>query len=154
MKPFRFRAAAALELRRREEHEAATALAGATAHFHEGKTACTAVERQRASAARAQSAQAARGIDAATLAWHRNWITRLQHTLDQLRVDLHRRARAMEQAEQQWRLARRRRMALDRLHDRALARYRAGELRAELKLIDELAQLRHAIGDGREQEER
>jgi hypothetical protein len=44
-------------------------------------------------------------------------------------------------------------MALDRLHDRALARHRADEQRAELKLVDELARLRHAAGGAREQED-
>jgi flagellar export protein FliJ len=154
MKPFKFRAAAALELRRREEHDAGAALARATAHFHEAKSASATIEQQRAAAQKTAAAQAGRGIDAASYAWHRNWIVRLQLTLDQLRVEVHRRALAMEHAERQWRLARRRRMALDRLHDRALARYRAEELRQELKVIDELARLRHAMADaGREQEE-
>jgi flagellar export protein FliJ len=150
MTPFRFRAAAALDVRRREEGDAAAALARATAHFHEAKDACAAIERERARARQAQAEQAGRGIDGATLFWHRNWMTRLQATLDQLQLDAARRALAMEQAEQRWRLARRRRLALDRLHDRALARHRAGEARRELKVIDELARLRHAMAGWRE----
>lgn len=145
MKPFRFRAAVALDIRRREERDAGAVLARATAHVHEANAASAAIEQQRLAALEAQSAHARHGIDSGALIWHRNWITRLQATLDQLRVEAHRRALVMDQAERHWRLARRRRMALDRLHDRALARHRADEQRAEVKVIDELARLRHAM---------
>ena len=144
MRPFRFRAAAALERRRRDERDAAAALARATAHFHEANEACAAIEGQRVRARQAQAERAAHGIDGDTLMWHRNWMTRLQATLDQLRIETQRRGAARQQAERAWHLARRRRLALERLHDRALARHRAEEARREMKVIDELAQLRHA----------
>jgi flagellar export protein FliJ len=147
MRPFRFRASAALDLRRREEQDAGAALARAEAHFHEAKATCEAAEGHRADAQAAQLAEARRGTDMATLFWHRNWILRLQATVTDLRGQLHRHALAVEHAERAWRLARRRRMALDRMRDRALARYRADEHRQELKVIDELARLRHVVSE-------
>jgi flagellar export protein FliJ len=147
VKPFRFRAAAALERRRRDEDDAAAALARATARFHEAKAAHARIERERAAAQRLQIEHAARGIDAETLSWHRNWITRLHATLEQLAAETQRRSAAMDAAERVWRLARQRRLALDRLHDRSLARYRVAERQHDARVIDELARIRHTGRD-------
>jgi flagellar export protein FliJ len=147
MGAFRFRAAAALELRRRQEQDAAGALARAQARLSEISEACGVAERQRTEALAAQAEQARHGIGEAALFWHRNWIARLKGVVDDLRVETQRHRAAAEAAERAWRLARRRRMALDRMRERALARHRDAERRAEIRLIDEIAVLRYAAPD-------
>ncbi len=150
MAPFRFRARAALDLRRQQEQDAAADLARVEARFHDAQTACEATEAQRARAQAEQAAQAGRGIDMATLFWHRNWITRLQAAVDDLRADVRTKAEVVDEAKRVWRLARRRRMALDRMRERALARHRAEEQRQELKMIDELARIRFTMASADE----
>ena len=143
MRPFRFRAAAALEMRRRDEDAAAAVLAQKEANYRAIEASCDAAERQRAAALAEQHAQSSRGIDVATLFWHRNWIVRLQTLVTDLRLRQHTAAEAVKTARQAWQLARRKRLALERLRDRALARHRADEQRDELKAIDELARIRY-----------
>lgn len=142
MRPFRFRAAAALEVRRKQERDAATLLARAQARFSEAQLAFDDMEQQRRRALEAAAAQAHRGIDESVLFWHRNWIHRLKATADGLNADVRRQSDAVAAAERAWRVARQKCLALDRLRDRALARHNAKEHREELKVIDELARLR------------
>lgn len=152
MAPFRFRAAAALDLRRTQEQQAATALARVEAHFREASEACEAAERHRTQAQADQMAQSFRGIDASTLFWHRNWITRLQATVYDLRADMRTKADAVETAKRAWQLARQRFLALERLRERAMTRHRAETHRQELKVIDELARIRFVMPDGAREE--
>jgi flagellar protein FliJ len=148
MAAFRFRASAALDLRRKQEDEAASVLAAAEARFHEGNELLAQVERQRARALAEHAEQSRRGIGAAALCWHRNWITRLQNAADDVRADVRRLAALAEEARRAWQMAKRRRMALDRLRERALARYQADERQQERKLLDELARIRFVMPDG------
>jgi flagellar export protein FliJ len=152
MPPFKFRAAAALDLRHKQEQEAATALARVEAHFREANEACEAAERHRTQAQADQMAQAYRGIDVSTLFWHRNWINRLQATVYDLRADTRTKADAVDTAKRAWQLARQRFLALDRLRERATARHRAEANRQELKVIDELARIRFVMPDGAREE--
>lgn len=145
--PVRFRAAAALELRRREEESAAIALARAEAERQAALTAWSAADQQRRQALAAQAAQVDRGIDAAVLFWHRNWIHRLRGTVDELAVELQRRTVALESQRRAWQLARRRRLALERLKERAWRRFQADDRRRERLVIDELARLRFLQAD-------
>jgi flagellar export protein FliJ len=147
MAVFRFRAAAALDLRRRQEDAAAAVLGEAEARFHEVSSAFAAAEAARGRALADQAAQASRGIDIATLFWHRNWIIRLQATVDDVRVQLRARAATVDEARRAWQMARRRRLVLERLRDRALRRFRADEQRVELKEMDELARIRFVMPD-------
>jgi flagellar export protein FliJ len=153
VRPFRFRAAAALALRRKEEDLAAAALMRVEAQFHEAQEASAAMERSRAQAQAAGLAQSRLGLDIAALSWHRNWITRLQAAVEDLRATERTHQAAVEQAEAAWRQARRRRVALDRLRDRALARHRAEALREEQKALDELARLKFTMADSAGDEE-
>lgn len=150
MAPFRFRAAAALDLRRKQEQDAGADLARAEALFREAIALSDAADVQRTRAQADQAAQASRGIDMATLFWHRNWITRLQATVTDLRSDVRTKGAAVDEAKRRWQMARRRRMALDRMRERAMARHRAAEQREELKMIDELARLRFMMPDAGE----
>ena len=142
MRPFKFRAAAALDLRQRDEDAAATVLARKEAGFREIEAARAAAERTREAALADQLALSTRGIDMATLFWHRNWIVRLQGAVVDLRAEEKAAGTAVQQAREAWQAARRKRLALERLRDRALVRYRADEQREELKAIDELARVR------------
>jgi flagellar export protein FliJ len=147
MRPFKFRAAAALEMRRKEEDAAALELARKEASFRQIEAGLESAERARATALADQHAKSQQGIDIATLFWHRNWIVRLQATVVDLRAELHTAQHAVHIARQAWQLAKRRRLSLERLRDRAQARHRADEQREELKVIDELARVRFTTPD-------
>ena len=146
MAAFRFRAAAALDLRRRQEDAAAVVLGQAEARFQVISSEFDAAEAVRVTAHADQAAQARHGIDAATLFWHRNWIIRLQATVDDVRAQMRAQSVTVEEARRKWQLARQRRLVLDRLRERSLSRYRAHEQRVELKDMDELA---HSIRNAR-----
>src|SRR5262245_33841780 len=125
MRSFKFRAAAALDMRRKEEDAAALELARKDASFRQIEAALQSAENARETALADQHAQSQQGIDIATLFWHRNWIVRLQATVVNLRADRHAAQQAVQIARQAWQLAKRRRLSLERLRDRALARHRA-----------------------------
>jgi flagellar export protein FliJ len=147
MADFRFRAAAALELRRQQETAAATALARAEALFREAERQVQEGEANRRTAQEAQGDAEHRGSDAWTLDWHRNWIVSLTATVDALKREVEARALTVRQAEQQWRESRRRRLALERMRERAWRRFQQEQQRQELKVIDELARLRFVMPD-------
>lgn len=147
MAEFRFRAAAALELRKQQETAASTALARAEALFREAEARVQQAARDRQAAQETQRSAERRGTDAGTIEWHRNWIVRLTTAVDALARDVEARALAVTQAEQQWREARRRRLTLERMRERAWRRYQQEQQRQELKVIDELARLRFVMAD-------
>ena len=142
MTPFRFRAGAALDIRRREEDAAASALVRAEAHFFEANRAYADMEQARARAQTERAAQTTRGIDAVALMWHRNWIVRLEAMVDDLRTSRGIAEAAVTTARQAWQFARRRRLALERMRDRALHRHRDAARLLEAKELDELARIR------------
>jgi flagellar export protein FliJ len=147
MSEFRFRAAAALELRRKQETEAATALARAEAELRASEQLVAQAETARRTAQDRLVSVERHGSDVATLFWHRNWIVRLSNDLTERRRQATHLAEAVRQAEQRWRQARQRRLALERMHERALRRFKQEQLRQELKVIDELARLRYVMPD-------
>lgn len=147
MADFRFRAAAALELRRQQETQASTVLAQAEALFRAAEARAEQAELDRRAAQDQQVAAERRGSDAGTLDWHRNWIVRLAEAVDARKREVDERATVVRQAEQHWRDARRRRLALERMRERAWRRYQQEQLRQELKVIDELARLRFVMPD-------
>ena len=145
MADFRFRAAAALELRRQQETAAATDLARDEALLRAAEMRVAEAETQRHTSQDQQQAAERRGTDAGTLAWHRNWITRLAAVVDTLKAECDTQAQVVRQAEQRWRDARRKRLALERMRDRTWRRYQQEQQRQELKIIDELARLRFVV---------
>jgi flagellar export protein FliJ len=147
MAAFRFRAGAALDLRQEQERAALTALGRAEARFYEVKTTLEAESDRRTRAETDLVALERRGSDLATLLWHRNWIVRLSVGVDRLRRDLEDEAAAVRQARGAWQEARRRRLALDRMKDRAWRRFQQAERRDEMKALDELARIRHVMSD-------
>jgi len=142
MKPFRFRAHAALDVRRRIEEDARKALA---------------VEEERRRQADARAADAARamcvaretltdaqrgGVSGAELGWHQSWITRQRLEVDARSRDAATSAAAVDRAVTSVQAAHQRRRTLERLRDRMAARHRAETVRHEQKEIDQLASLR------------
>ncbi len=149
MSDFRFRAAAALDLRQKQETDAATVLAQAEAELRAAEARVEQAEADRQTAQEQQVVAERRGSDIATLLWHQNWIVRLGAAVDAEKRDVDLRTAVVHQAEQRWRLARQRRLALERMRDRALRRHKHEEQRQELKVIDELARLRFVYADAR-----
>ena len=152
MAEFRFRAAAALELRRRQETDAATALARAEGALRLAEARVAEAENDRRTAQEQQTIAERRGSDIATLAWHQNWIVRQTAAVDARRQDVQAREADVRDAEKVWREARRKHLALERMRERAWRRHQQQELREEMKVIDELARLRFVMAEsGQEQ---
>jgi flagellar export protein FliJ len=142
MGPFRFRAAAALEVRSREERAAEAALVHAEALFSAADRAWASARTDIGTAVAELERAARAGTEVQTIFWHRNWITRLTATADERRLQRERCDAAARAARVAWQAAKRRRMILERLRDRAFARHRLAGHRQELKVLDELARVR------------
>jgi flagellar export protein FliJ len=139
MSAFRFRAQAALDLRRRELEAAQRELA------HAEQDRNTARLRVEEATAAAQEARKAAGLAAAgaqssnELQWYRFWILRLDHERGAAGARLAARERDVAAAADACMQAKRRCEALERLRTRARHAYDRAELEAERKVIDELA---------------
>ena len=142
MRGFRFRAQAALDLRRREDEEAQRAMAQAEARVQAAIAAVRDAHR-RAEQARIECAQAIGQADSfAQLMWHRSWIVRLEQeriaaaTTLGARQKEHARAAAARQA------ARLRVEALERFKEKAQRAWVAKAAAEEQKHLDALATIR------------
>jgi flagellar export protein FliJ len=146
MRPFRFRARAALQLRQRQHDEALAALARAQADLARAvrrvEDAAHAVkdadERFRAALTTPET-----GVP---LDWHRSWRTRL--TTDRQRCEAECRAREADVSQAAAHVAstRQRVRSLERLHDNALAAWKQQLAHEEQKTMDSLATLRFTNG--------
>jgi flagellar protein FliJ len=145
MSTFRFRAQAALDLRRREWQAAQADLARAE---QVRDMAARDVEKAAAALADAQHASAEQGRTprtAAELQWYRFWIVRLDHERSSAQSLL-----AARQGEVARRLAaalhaKQRCESLERLRDKMRGAFDRAEADAERKAIDEIATLRFNI---------
>lgn len=142
MATFRFRAAAALEARRRQEDAAAVECTRKDGLKHAADLKCDEIDTRRKEAADDQMAGLEQGQDSATQSWHRNWITGLSVAADAAAADRLTAAKAVEDARRVWQEARKKRLVLERLRERALRRFRHEELQREQRVIDELARVR------------
>jgi flagellar export protein FliJ len=145
VRPFVFRAAAALRIRQQQEDEAGARLARAEADLQaiDGQWRRACAVRDQARGARAAAERD--GTSPAAYDWHRNWNTHVAARADRLQLDRGAQVRVVADLVQAWRQARRRRLVLERLRDRALSRHRHAEAQREQRATDELARLRHAI---------
>lgn len=84
MADFRFRAAAALELRRQQETTAGTTLARAEALCREAEAHVLEGEQTRREAQETLRNVERRGTDVGTIDWHRAWIVRLAASVEML----------------------------------------------------------------------
>jgi len=145
MAGFRFRAQAALDLRRKQEDAAAAALADAEAAVQRvaEQRAAKSTERDRALAN--QHTAQRDGTSGAALEWHWNWINGLGAAVERLGRDLDARRLEAGVAERAWREARRRRLVIERMRDRLLRRHQAAEQQKDARAMDELARLRFVM---------
>lgn len=141
--PFRFRAQAALELRRQREDAAERTLAVATASVRAAEAQVHEAAESLADAMQRGAEAQAEATGAHDLIWYRNWITRQQQALAVRRQTEHERRAEAHRAAEAAMLARRERMALDKLRDRAWRAYQLEERRAEQKDLDLLGALKH-----------
>jgi len=139
---FRFRAAAALDVRRRQEDDALAECTRKDGLKREADARCAAIGTQRQEAARALMAAVEQGQDSSMQGWHRNWITGLSAAAQVAARDAAQAAEAVGQARRVWQEARKKRLVLERLRDRAWRRFRHEETRREQLVIDELARVR------------
>lgn len=144
MRPFTFRPAAVLELRRRQEDAARDVLAKAHAERARAEAGLAAAldAVTRAREAFRVDLQAPGAI--ARVGWHRSWIERLLRDVDARRRVAAIAAEVVERASAAVRDAMQRRRVLERLRDRAWRRYQVESRRAELQEMDRLAGLRYA----------
>lgn len=143
MRPFRFRASAALVMRRKQEDAARQQLAAAETVRQSAEERARVAARDLAEA-RAAAADACRGgTESWRLAWHQSWIVRTQIEAEARRRAAAVSAEAATRATAAVHIAHQRRRALERLRDRAWHRYRLDAGRHELQAMNELATLRH-----------
>jgi flagellar FliJ protein len=143
MPAFRFRAQAALDLRREREEAADRALAVAQGAVRAAEDDVRAAREALDTAMRDGAATAATATGAHELTWYQNWILRRRQALAARRqTEQERRAEAHRAAEVAM-TARRERMALDKLRDRAHRAYQLAERRAEQKELDLMGALTH-----------
>jgi flagellar export protein FliJ len=143
VKPFRFRAQAAIDLRQREYDDARRVLARASLDLRAAEEVYTEAE-ARIIAAREQGARNMRGtIDTARWQWHQSWILRLEHERAVCAADVAARERDVARASAAAVKARQRVEALERFRDKARRAWEHAVEAEEQKQIDVLATLRH-----------
>lgn len=142
MRRFRFRATAALDLRRTQEQVALGVVARVEAEFQAVRERRDETLAARQAAMTAQLETERLGTDGASIVWHRTWISQLAVTADRLGADMTARQEVVKNAQRAWFEARRKRRALERMRDRAWQRHRREEDRQERLELDELARLR------------
>lgn len=157
MRAFRFRAAAALDLRRKEEESARLRLAQAqSALDHTQQRLAAADSSARAAADRLNEAQAA-GTEAWRLSWHQSWIRKQRLDADACRKTAAVSASVVERAAASVSVAHQKRRAIERLRERAWRRHQLDAGRVESRDMNQLANLRYlalAADDGGRRDDR
>jgi flagellar biosynthesis chaperone FliJ len=140
MRPFEFRAQAALELRRREHDDALrrraaaeAALAAAEAAIADAEAVIVAADHQRAALIREPVVEYAR------LQWHQAWRLRCVHERTQLQARRSERDQELQQATLHVSQTHRRVRSLERLREHAQAAWARAEQHEERKTMDALA---------------
>jgi len=144
VKPFRFRAQPALDLRQRQDDEAQRAMGIASAATRQAAERVLAAHTALADAQRGGSQAFARVTDAQELIWQGNWIVGLERDVARARQALEERRIEERSAAEIAQHARMQVRVLERLKDRAFQAWQLESRRAEQKSLDELASLRFA----------
>lgn len=144
MRPFRFRAQVALDLRQRQDDEAQRALAVASAATRRADERVVRVRQALADAHDGGLQAFARVTAAQELIWQGNWILGLERDVARARQALEERRIEERSAAEIARHARMQVRVLERLKDRAFQAWQLESRRAEQKALDELASLRFA----------
>jgi flagellar FliJ protein len=145
MKPFAFRAQAALDLRRRQEEDARRALAAAEARLAEARQQLALALARFEEAQREARSEEARPGEVTGRVWYRNWMIAHRQRADRCRAVVAEREREVAAARAAAALARRKLRSLERLRERAWRAYRAAERREEQKALDALGNQRFAV---------
>ncbi|MFN8644397.1 MAG: hypothetical protein U0802_23085 [Candidatus Binatia bacterium] len=144
MRPFRFRAETVLDLRRREEEAAKTALARARSIAERAHAAVAAAREAVREAGRALEEVATTGTTHGTLEWHRSWIVRQRAEVGRAQQVAAEADRAAGAAAVVMSRAMQRRRVLERLRERAWKKCCVARDRAHIQEMDQLASLRYA----------
>ena len=143
MKPFVFRAQAAIDLRQREYDDARRVLARASLDLRAASDVWS-QSRQRQTEAQAQWArEMTQTIDPARAQWYRFWIVRLEHEQAVCAKAVAARERELTLAHHACQATRQRLEALERFRDKARQAWDRAAAADEQKQIDALATLRH-----------
>ena len=142
MKPFRFRAQAALDLRQRVETEARKALVTAEEHARLANVRLNEAAHSVGVAQETLTCAERDGVSGAELRWHQSWIARQRLEVDARRREAAVSAASVDRAVTSVRAAHKQRRTLERLRDRLLMRHRIEARRHEQRNLDELAGLR------------
>jgi flagellar export protein FliJ len=142
MPPFRFRAAAALELRQRSEELAKRALGDAQAALERAEGG---LRDSRAALDNTLVNGAAAAHDPGLSIWYRNWITRQHQELARGRAMVADRSEAVDAALARLHAAHRDVRVLERLRDRLQSAWTLAERRKEQKELDWLGSIRYAL---------
>lgn len=143
MPRFRFRAEAALTLRRKRDEEAQRALGEAKRATRLAESELEREERLLAETLAQDRDEEARASDVARAVWCRNWMRRQRQVIAAAGRRLDERRRAERVAAQQAMEARRKLRALEHLRDRMWRSFLDAERRAEQKDLDMLGGLRY-----------
>jgi flagellar export protein FliJ len=143
MGAFRFRAQAALDLRRTQDEEAQRALAAAKNATAAARAVVERAEHALVEARERAREEEAHAADTTAAIWYRNWMKGLQRAIGLARAALEERLVAERAASARAVEARRRLRSLERLRDRMLRAAQRAELRAEQKAFDLLGSLGH-----------
>lgn len=143
MRPFQFRAAAALMMRRKQEDVARQRLAAAEIARQRAQDHADTARQAAETARQASVAACLDGAEGWRLGWHQSWMTRTRIEAEAGRRAAVVSAEAVGRATAAVQLAYRHRRALERLREKAWHRYRLEAARRELHEMNELATLRH-----------
>ena len=144
MRPFHFRAQAALDLRRKQEDEARLVLADAHTAHESAQARAVAADLKLRVAAGELAATQRHGTESWRIDWHQSWITRLRLEADACQRATAISAATVERATASVVAAFQRRRTLERLRDRARRRYDAEAGRQHQLEMNALASLRFA----------
>jgi flagellar export protein FliJ len=143
MRPFRFRAASALDLRKKQEDEARLALGRAQNAAAMAEAQLQTARDHAAGAGARLVALQEEGAPAWLIGWHRSWIVQQTRVVETRRRDVAMATAAVTEAGEIVRNAFRQRRVLERLRDRLAARHARAMERHELNQMNELAGLRY-----------
>lgn len=143
MRPFAFRAQAAIELRRRQYDEARRVLARASLNLRAAQDVWNEARARLAGAREQWGREMTQGIDRARSQWYRFWMVRLEYESTVCSSAVSARERDVTLASAACLETQQRLEALERFRDKAQHAWERAAAAEEQKQIDALATLRH-----------
>jgi flagellar export protein FliJ len=150
MRPFRFRAQAALDLRITQEEAALRVLARAQNDADRARARVDEARESVAAADRQFQFSQHEGLSGSLLGWHRSWIAKQRLEVDARKREAAISAVAVDRAAASVRDTHRRRRTLERLRDRSRRAYDLEAGRQDTREMNMLAGLRYLAKDDRD----